>query len=513
MNDFLRTTDKNKSQNSAEIHKSVAGVLKPQSRQDVINFVKDARLKKMILHPVSTGKNWGYGGSTPYAHNSWILDLSEMNQIIHYDPKLHTVRIQPGVTQKQLFDFLERFGHQHLVPTTGAGNTVSLLGNALERGYGLTPATDHFLSLTAIEAVLPTGEFYENSLLMMDSPQTAELYKWGVGPYFDGLFSQSDLGIVTEATILLQPRPENVSLFYCPFQNQDEMKSAIPLLRELFKNYGSLIGGFNLLNNLRSLSIITKSPAENIKAGQALTNEDIAGLEKKHGISPWTMVGTFYGTKKMERVFQSDVKQFFKNHKKPVLFFDEEKQERIQKIVAKFPLLKKTSIYTKWQSLTNTYNLICGMPNDFSHQILQWRNPKPSSDFKDQESINPDSMGLIWYSPVVALKSSSIRHAEMMINQVCRKHGFDPLITFTANNPRFAIATLALVFNRENQLETTRAEDCYRELYYSGRNMGIVPYRYGLLHLLADGSNELGPLHEKIKQALDPDGILSPGRF
>ena len=43
-------------------------------------------------------------------------------------------------------DFLIENKHDYLVPTTGAGGHVSLLGNTLERGYGLTPWVDHFLS-------------------------------------------------------------------------------------------------------------------------------------------------------------------------------------------------------------------------------------------------------------------------------------------------------------------------------------------------------------------------------
>lgn len=517
MNEAIANIQKNSRPtiNCTDIHRTSAGVFKPKSKDDVVAFVKEAKQKKFKLHPVSTGKNWGYGSSTPYENDTWILDLSEMNNILSYDPEMHVVRIQPGVTQEILYKFLARYGHQHLVPTTGAGGSVSLLGNSLERGYGLTPWTDHFLSITSLEAVLPSGEIHRSSFAEMGADRTSDVYKWGIGPYVDGLFSQGDLGIVTEASLLLQPRPENISLFYIPLQNSDEKDLAVSLIKQLLQNYGSLIGGFNFLNDLRLVSMLTQCPPDQIASGTALTLEQVQALRNRFGITSWTLIGTFYGTAQVAKIFKKDVRNLFKNHKKKALFFDEKKQRRIHKLFENIPYIKKTALYTRWQAVTKSYNLISGKPSNVAHQLTNWRNPAPAQPAEFEKGFNPDlqNAGLIWYAPVICLKPDDLNASESLINSICRKYNFDPLITFTVTNPRYTIATLALVFNRQNPNESNRAHACYQELYSKGKDIGIIPYRYGILHLNAKGSNELGPVYAKIKQALDPEGMLSPGRF
>ena len=91
-------------------------------------------------------------------------------------------RSEPGVTQQKLSDYLAAKGLQFLVPVTGAGPDCSLIGNALERGYGITPHADHFGAVTALEAVLPDGRLYRSALSELGGGAVDRAYKWGMGP-------------------------------------------------------------------------------------------------------------------------------------------------------------------------------------------------------------------------------------------------------------------------------------------------------------------------------------------
>ena len=71
------------------------------------------------------------------------------------------------------------------------------MANALERGYGVTPLVDHFGAVTDLEAVLPDGSLYRSALREAGGDEVARLFKWGIGPYSNGLFTQSGFGIVT----------------------------------------------------------------------------------------------------------------------------------------------------------------------------------------------------------------------------------------------------------------------------------------------------------------------------
>ena len=92
------------------------------------------------------------------------MDLSDLKKIIHFDSELGVVTLEPGVTQQDLYNFLSEKKSYFMVPTTGAGPHCSVLANALEKGYGLTPYEDHFGSLMNLTAVLPDGSIYRSSL-------------------------------------------------------------------------------------------------------------------------------------------------------------------------------------------------------------------------------------------------------------------------------------------------------------------------------------------------------------
>ena len=48
------------------------------------------------LHPVSTGRNWGYGGAAPPGGHCVLLDLSGLARILDIDATLGTATIEPG---------------------------------------------------------------------------------------------------------------------------------------------------------------------------------------------------------------------------------------------------------------------------------------------------------------------------------------------------------------------------------------------------------------------------------
>src|SRR5207253_5916875 len=139
----------------------------------------------------------------PVTEGCVVLDLSGLDRILDMDGEFGLVTVEPGVTQQRLHDHLARRGHPFLVPVTGAGPHCSLIGNALERGYGITPYADHFAAVTALQAVLPDGRLYRSALSELGGTEVDRAFKWGIGPFLDGLFAQGSFGIVTQMTIAL----------------------------------------------------------------------------------------------------------------------------------------------------------------------------------------------------------------------------------------------------------------------------------------------------------------------
>lgn len=133
---------------------SILGAVKPQNVQEIQQIVHLASENNLTLYPISTGKNWGYTDSSPITDGNVIVDLSLMNRILDYNPDYGYVTLEPGVTQQQLADFLRENGDIHMMSPTGSSPDASLIGNYLERGFGIAPPIDHSEAITSLKAVL-----------------------------------------------------------------------------------------------------------------------------------------------------------------------------------------------------------------------------------------------------------------------------------------------------------------------------------------------------------------------
>ena len=222
-----------------------------------------ARRHRTPVHPISTGRNWGYGTALPPVDGCTIIDLSGLRRILHYAAELGVVTVEPGVTQGMLADFLEAGRHPYMVLTTGAGPSCSLVGNAVERGFGITPVSDHFAAVTDLEAVLADGSIYRSAMRELAGPDLARLFKWGIGPYTTGLFTQSGWGIVTRMSIALARRPERVMTCVFSLADDARLEEAVSRTRAALASLPGVVGGINLMNRHRVLAMTVCNPLRN----------------------------------------------------------------------------------------------------------------------------------------------------------------------------------------------------------------------------------------------------------
>lgn len=95
------------------------------------------------------------------------------------------------------------------------------------------------------------------------------------------------------------------------------------------------------------------------------------------------------------------------------------------------------------------------------------------------------------------------------------EHGFELPITLTLVKPDRAVGVLSCSFDRSDADETRRAHALYRAIYREFEAIGILPYRRGILDMNGSHVHDPGK-HEiisSIKAALDPNGVIAPGRY
>ena len=67
---------------------------------------------------------------------------------------------------------------------------------------------NHFDSHCGMEVVLANGEVMRTGMGALPGAKTWQQYKSGFGPWIDGMFSQSNFGVVTKMGFWLLPQPD-----------------------------------------------------------------------------------------------------------------------------------------------------------------------------------------------------------------------------------------------------------------------------------------------------------------
>src|SRR5262245_21493117 len=63
-------------------------IVRPADTAQVQACLRIANRFRVPVHPVSCGKNWGYGSRVPFSDGSVLLDLGRMSRILAFDERL-----------------------------------------------------------------------------------------------------------------------------------------------------------------------------------------------------------------------------------------------------------------------------------------------------------------------------------------------------------------------------------------------------------------------------------------
>jgi 4-cresol dehydrogenase (hydroxylating) len=186
-----------------------SGAVAPDSAEQVQAVVRIANEFQIPLYPISTGRNLAYGGSAPAYSGSVVLDLKRMNRVLEVNEDNAYALVEPGVSYFDLYNYIEERNLNVWIdpPDPGWG---SVIGNALDGGGGWTayPYRDHFGAHCGMEVVLGDGELVRTGMGALPDGKAWQQNKWGYGPWVDGLFRQGNMGVVTKMGFWLMPKPE-----------------------------------------------------------------------------------------------------------------------------------------------------------------------------------------------------------------------------------------------------------------------------------------------------------------
>ena len=487
----------------------VQAILRPGTVEDVQACVRIANRYGVALYPVSSGKNWGYGSRAP-VRDGVLLDLGRMNRIIEFDEELAYVTIEPGVTQRQLFEFLHARQSRLWMDATGSSPDCSISGNTMERGFGHTPMGDHCANASAFEVVLPTGDLVRTGFGRFDPVSPGALGRWGVGPSLDGLFSQSNLGIVTRMSVWLMPRPDCFRAFFFMCKDVNGLQALVDALRPLRLD-GTLRSVMHIGNDYKVMAGSRQYPWSRMGERTPLDAATMTELRRDMKIGAWNGCGGLYGSPAVVKDASRRLRRALRGKVDRLQFVDDRLLGVMKRFATPFRVVSGWDVSQTLAVLAPVYGLLKGVPTDDPMSSVYWRkrmavpvDPNPDRD----------GCGLVWCSPVLPNSGAHARTVTELATRVLLAHGFEPQMSLSLATERSAVCVTTISYDRDVPGEDARAMACYEKLTRELLARGYPPYRANLTAMrYANGDAAHVEVLRQIKSALDPNGVLAPGRY
>ncbi len=452
----------------------------PENVEQVQAVIKIANTFKIPLWTISTGRNLAYGGSAPALSGSVVLDLKRMNKILEVNDKNHYALVEPGVSYFDLYRYIQENKLKVWIdpPDPGWGSPV---GNSLERGGGRTPMRDHFQAVCGMEVVLANGDVVRTGMGALPGSRTWQQYKYGFGPYVDGMFSQSNFGVVTKMGVWLMPSPEAYRDGTVMVPKHDDLIPFVETLSYLMNS--DIVRGTMLLD----------SPLLNYRLSQGGGILDMPGgpsvaelekLAEEKNLPYWGAELHFWGPEKVIDAQWEYTKEKFSAI--PGTTFKEGKFYR-------FPLeLKETD---------DAPRPVIGVPSLSVFGLL--------------------TQGHMDFSPIIPMTGGAVLEVLKAFGQAYAELGVEPKNQFFVLPWAFFPRAFVLLFGFpiEHDVEKNRkTREVFKRLVEVAAEHGWGEYRTHttmmdtVSEVYSYNHHALRRLHETIKDAVDPNGILSPGK-
>lgn len=457
---------------------TVPAIIRPANREELQACLRIANRFATPVYPISRGKNWGYGSRVPAQDGCVVIALDRLNRILDFDEQLAFITVEPGVTFAEVGRYLRDRGSDLTLNSPGSTTDASIIGNAVERGISGGLNGERSEQICNLEVVLADGTCIETGLGGFASASAANVVRSGPGPNLDGLFTQSNFGIVTRLTLWLTPLPRFFQYFSFAIRTREKLPSLIDALQSI-KREGLVETNFGLYNDYKLLTYLSRHSSPDKLEVETLGAKDARALNN----CVW--FGEAAITAPNEEIGEA------------------------KRRLLKARLLPNTDQLSFAEP--GSRNGLVGRELATSLASVYWRKATET----DRMDPDRDRCGLIWICPLVPFRGDSIQRCVSLIEETMRDFPFEPVIGVQFHNLRVGRVVASIVYDRDVPDHDDQALACHDQLLHALTKNGFIPYRLST----PARSGSLGPSDSyaamliKLKELFDPSGILAPGRY
>jgi 4-cresol dehydrogenase (hydroxylating) len=459
-----------------------SAVVMPETVEEVQEVVRIAGRHGVPLWTLGQGRNNGYGGPAPRVRGSVIVSLRNMNRVLEINEELGYAEIEPGVRWFDLYEAIKAGGHRLMLSIADVG-WGSVIGNTLDHGITYMPYGVDFGLPCGMEVVLANGDVMRTGMGAMPGNRSWHLYKRGLGPTPDQLFMQSGFGIVTKMGVWLMPYPEVYMPFWVRVWNDDDLGPVVDALRKLMLD-DTIRMVPQILNTVAYGSVFT-TRAEWWTGSGPIPPEGLERLARGLDVGRWLMRAALYGDEAVVDLRFAKVKAAF---------------ERIGADVWGTKVAPEDI-----PSLENPAERVQGgVPSLDINAMTAW--------------YGGEEGGHIGFSPIAPLTGRDAIALRDLLRGMIEEAGLDYIAAMLPINARsFAHITL-IIFDTKNEPQARAAYDVAPRLVRDAAKLGYGEYRAHLdfMDLAAEqyswNDHAYRRFCETLKDALDPQGILAPGK-
>jgi hypothetical protein len=321
-------------------------------------------------------------------------------------------------------------------------------------GFGMNYA--HHQCIAGIEVMLADGDVVRTGQFGISNSPSAFLSKFTYGPSVEGLFLQSNIGIVTKLSLWLTPQPQAYMACTFAMQEYDDLVVMVDAFGEMKRN--GTIASCVWFTSLIETLCISGRREDYWKGPGPVPDWRLEELRKETGIGHWYARWGLYGPRRIVQAQFDEIKAVMEG-KAPageitgVLFADDDGVD-----AATVP--------------SPHGDMFVGVPSLWSLPLINWPIPKD----RKGKAAHGD------YAPVIPSSGKLVLEWMKASKPICEANGVELMADFFMHE-RHVVLMNMFTWDQTDPQQKEKMNRLYYGLYEEAKKRGYGMYRGHINHM------------------------------